>query len=129
MRDLELPRFGLQVIPYEGGAVFTRDGDYLALPRPRRPPARNRAIFPATPRPTTAIRATCCASAASSAAADAHAARPGASFRPRDIREMLYLGRQFHGLSEHEMYDMVRFWTMSISDFLDEYFETDVIKA
>ena len=30
MRDLELPRFGLQVISYEGGAVFTRDGDYLA---------------------------------------------------------------------------------------------------
>src|SRR6476469_2242735 len=30
MRDLELPRFGLQVIAYEGGAVFTRDGDYLA---------------------------------------------------------------------------------------------------
>ena len=27
------------------------------------------------------------------------------------------------------MYDMIRFWTMSISDFLDEYFETDVIKA
>ena len=30
MRDLELPRFGLQVISYEGGAVFTQDGDYLA---------------------------------------------------------------------------------------------------
>ena len=30
MRDLELPKYGLQVISYEGGAVFTRDGDYLA---------------------------------------------------------------------------------------------------
>lgn len=30
VRDLELPRFGLQVIPYEGGATFTRDGDYFA---------------------------------------------------------------------------------------------------
>ena len=27
------------------------------------------------------------------------------------------------------MADTLRFWTMSISDFLDEYFETDVIKA
>ena len=27
------------------------------------------------------------------------------------------------------MYDMIRFWTMSISDFLDEYFENKVIKA
>ena len=30
VRDLELPRFGLQVIPYEGGATFTPDGDYFA---------------------------------------------------------------------------------------------------
>ena len=30
IRDLELPRFGLQVIPYEGGATFTREGDYFA---------------------------------------------------------------------------------------------------
>ena len=30
MRDLELPKHGLQIIPYEGGAVFTQDGDYLA---------------------------------------------------------------------------------------------------
>ena len=30
MRDLELPKHGLQVIAYEGGAVFTQDGDYLA---------------------------------------------------------------------------------------------------
>src|SRR5690606_25701331 len=29
----------------------------------------------------------------------------------------------------YEMAEMLRFWTMSISDFLDEYFETDVIKA
>src|SRR5215475_5477891 len=33
MRDLDLPRHGLQIIPYEGGAVFTRDGDYLATYR------------------------------------------------------------------------------------------------
>src|SRR5690625_1913675 len=30
VRDLDLPRHGLQVIPYTGGASFTRDGDYFA---------------------------------------------------------------------------------------------------
>ncbi len=30
VRDLDLPKYGLQVIPYEGGASFTRDGDYFA---------------------------------------------------------------------------------------------------
>ena len=27
------------------------------------------------------------------------------------------------------MYDTIRFWTMSVAEYLDEYFETDVIKA
>ncbi|MCH8038119.1 MAG: NAD(P)/FAD-dependent oxidoreductase, partial [Proteobacteria bacterium] len=30
MRDLELPRHGLQIIPYQGGATMTRDGGYFA---------------------------------------------------------------------------------------------------
>ena len=30
MRDLELPKHGLQIVAIEGGTVFTRDGDYLA---------------------------------------------------------------------------------------------------
>jgi phytoene dehydrogenase-like protein len=51
------------------------------------------------------------------------------SLKPRDIGELLYLGKKFAGLGAREMADTLRFWTMSISDFLDEYFETDVIKA
>ena len=30
VRDLDLPRFGLQVVPYESGATFTADGGYFA---------------------------------------------------------------------------------------------------
>ena len=51
------------------------------------------------------------------------------SFNPSDIGELLYLARKFTGLGAGEMARTLRFWTMSISDFLDEYFETDVIKA
>jgi len=51
------------------------------------------------------------------------------SFKPRDISELLYLGKKFGDFSAHDMAQTLRFWTMSISDFLDEYFETDVIKA
>jgi len=51
------------------------------------------------------------------------------SFRPRDIRELLHLGRHFHGLGEARMYDTLRFWTMSCADFLDEYFESEIVKA
>jgi len=31
MRGLELPRHGLQIIPYEGGCTLMRDGGHLAL--------------------------------------------------------------------------------------------------
>src|SRR4030081_3868049 len=51
------------------------------------------------------------------------------SFKPRDLRELLYLSKRFHGLGEERMYDTLRFWTMSAADFLDEYFESDIVKA
>ena len=33
MRALELPRFGLQIIPYEGGATMMSNGDHFAAYR------------------------------------------------------------------------------------------------
>lgn len=130
MRDLELPRFGLQVIAYEGGAVLTQDGDYLANYRDHHAHRREFARF----------------SRRDAEAYDRYArdvtrqcrfiqpllmrtAPDPTSFRPRDIGELLYLGKKFGGLSSEEMALTLRFWTMSISEFLDEYFETDVIKA
>ena len=32
-------------------------------------------------------------------------------------------------MGEDRMYETIRFWTMSVAEYLDEYFETDVIKA
>ncbi|MEM9056641.1 MAG: NAD(P)/FAD-dependent oxidoreductase [Pseudomonadota bacterium] len=51
------------------------------------------------------------------------------SFRPRDIMEMLYLARQFWKLGEKELYEYVRFFTMSAADFLEDYFENELIKG
>lgn len=130
MRDLELPRFGLQIIPYEGGAVFTRDGDYLGAHRDHHAHRREFARFSKRD-----------AESYERYARDVtrqcrfiqpllmRTAPDPTSFRPRDISELLYLGRKFAGLGAEEMAQTARFWTMSISDFLDEYFETDVIKS
>ena len=130
MRDLELPRHGLQILPYEGGAVFKEDGDYLGAHRDhdanRREFARhstrdaeaydryNRDIL----RHFRFIRPMLLRTAADPT-----------SFRPRDISELVWLGRRMFDLSERQLCDMIRFWTMSIADYLDEYFETPVIKA
>ena len=51
------------------------------------------------------------------------------SFRPRDIREMLFLAKEFWALGEKEIYEYVRFFTMSAAEYLEDYFENDLIKA
>ncbi|MGK6314684.1 phytoene desaturase family protein [Neorhizobium sp. DT-125] len=130
MRDLELPKHGLQVISYEGGAVFTRDGDYLASYRDhdshRREFARwSKRDAEAYDRYARDVTKQCrfIQPLLMRTAPDPF------SFRPRDISELLYLAKKFGEFTPSEMAQTLRFWTMSISDFLNEYFETDVIKA
>jgi hypothetical protein len=43
--------------------------------------------------------------------------------------EMLWLAKQFWNLGERELYEYIRFFTMSAADFLEDYFENDLIKA
>lgn len=130
IRGLELPRFGLQVIPYEGGAVFARDGRCMATyaheDAQRREIARfSRRDAEAYGRFSRDVMRQC------------KFIKPllmrtppdPASFRPRDIMELLYLGQHFHRLGEERMHDTIRFWTMSAADYLDEYFENDLVKA
>jgi len=130
MRDLELPKYGLQVIAYEGGAVLTQDGDYLASYRDHE--AHRREFARWSPRDAEAYERY-----SRDVTRQCRFIQPllmrtapdPTSFRPRDVSELVYLGRKFAGLTAYEMAEMLRFWTMSISDFLDEYFETEVIKA
>jgi phytoene dehydrogenase-like protein len=51
------------------------------------------------------------------------------SIRLRDIREFLFLAKQFWSLGEKEIYEYIRFFTMSAAEFLDDYFENELIKA
>jgi len=130
MRTLELPRFGLQIIPYDGGCTLMRNGGHLALydnhDALRREIARHskrdaesydryvrdvlrqcrfiRPLLMRTPPDPTSLRLS-------------------------DIRELIHLGRHFNNLGAERMYDTLRFWTMSCADFLDEYFESEIVKA
>ncbi len=130
MRDLELPKHGLQILPYEGGAVFQQGGGYLGMFRDH--DANRREFARHSPRDAESydrysrdIMRHC------------RFIRPllmrtppdPSSFRPRDLSELAFLGRKMFQMSERQIYEMIRFWTMSISDYLDEYFESPVIKA
>lgn len=130
MRDLELPKHGLQILPYEGGAVFQEGGGYLGMFRDH--DANRREFARHSPRDAEAYDIY-----ARDVLRHCRFIRPlllrtppdPSRFRPKDIGELIWIGKQLSGLSEAQIAEMVRFWTMSISDYLDHYFENPVIKA
>ena len=129
-RDLNLSRHGLLLVPYLGTVNFgdgderlfsyhDEDADYLELKRhsPHDADAMHRFQTDLT-RYSQLIRKTLM-----------RTPPDPARLRLRDIRELLYLARQFWTLGEREIYEYIRFFTMSAAEFLDDYFENDLIKA
>jgi phytoene dehydrogenase-like protein len=52
-----------------------------------------------------------------------------ATLNPKELMKLLFLGRRFQGLTSEDKYNQVQLMTMSAVDFLDQWFETDVLKA
>lgn len=129
-RALELHRHGLQVTPFGGSVTFMENGDYFGSYHDEEVAYREMARFSRRD-----------ADAYKSYSADTmrqcrfirdfllSTAPDPTSFKPSDIRELVKIGRKFLEMGEDRMYETIRFWTMSVAEFLDEYFETDVIKA
>ncbi|MEM6512061.1 MAG: NAD(P)/FAD-dependent oxidoreductase [Pseudomonadota bacterium] len=129
-RALELHRHGLQVTPYGGSVTFMENGDY----------------FGSYDDPEVAYREMCRFSRRD---ADAYkhyktdtlrqcrfirdflltTPPDPTSFHPRDLMGLLAIGSGFAAMGDEGMAETIRFWTMSVADYLNEYFETDVIKA
>jgi phytoene dehydrogenase-like protein len=129
-QDLDLARHGLQIVPYGGGATFTRNGDYLGgyvdKDVKRREIARHNAhdgdawmrYSRDTMRQCRLIRQMLL-----------RTPPDPTSLKPRDLAEMLYLVQRFADLGEQGIYDTMRFYTMSIADYLAEYYESDLVRA
>ena len=130
VRDLELPKYGLQVIPYGGGVTYQRDGNYYTNYDDHDRQYRELARF--SKRDANAYERY-----TADVLKQTRLIRPflmrtppdPTSFKAKDLQELAYLASKFTGLGETGMADALRFWTMSIGDFLDEYFESDIIKA
>jgi phytoene dehydrogenase-like protein len=130
IRALDLPGFGLQIIPYDGGCTMMRDGGHLALYDNH--DALRREISRHSKRDGEAYERY-----VRDMLRHCRFIKPlllreppdPTSFKPRDLMELLYLGKHFHKLGEAQMYDTLRFWTMSCADLLDEYFESEIVKA
>src|SRR2546422_5324312 len=52
-----------------------------------------------------------------------------ATLNPRELMKLLFIGRRFQGMASEDKYNQVQLMTMSAVDFLDQWFETDVLKA
>ena len=129
-RDLDLSRHGLMLVPYLGTVNFDDHGNtlmsyhseaaaYNELKRHSRHDAD--AMFRLQAdlgRYAQVIRKTLL-----------RTPPDPTSFRIRDIQELLFLAKQFGALGQKELYEYIRFFTLSAADFLDDYFETDIVKA
>jgi phytoene dehydrogenase-like protein len=130
IRDLQLPRYGLEILPLECSFTPHREGPGLVrwpdADRTRREIARFSArdaeryhVFGKTmgrlarwvkpiidmvaPDPTT--------------------------LNPLELRRMKGLGDRLRGMDDRELSRFVKIMTMSSADFLDEWFEADALKA
>jgi phytoene dehydrogenase-like protein len=130
IRDLDLPRHGLEILPLDGTFTPMPNGDYLWRvndhARTRREIARH-----------SKLDAEAYDEYGKAMVEMARFVKPmlnmtppdPASLDPRDLMKLLFMGRRFRALSGSDRYNQVQLMTMSAVDFLDQWFETDVLKA
>src|SRR3569832_2386209 len=130
IRELDLSKFGLQIIPYDGGCTIMRDGGHLALYDNH--DALRREISRHSKRDSEAydrfVR---------DMLRHCRFIKPlllreppdPTSFKPRDIMELLYLGKHFHKLGEEQKYETQHNKTKKNTEKQNEYFESEIVKA
>ncbi|MFZ0211300.1 MAG: NAD(P)/FAD-dependent oxidoreductase [Candidatus Acidiferrales bacterium] len=130
IRDLDLPRHGLEILPLDGTFTPMPNGDHLwrvndhaktrrELVRHSRRDAEAydefgkemlqmcrfvKLLLSMTPPDPT-------------------------SLNPKGLKKLMFLARRFQSLAAEDKYNLVQLMTMSAADFLDQWFETDVLKA
>ena len=130
IRDLELPRHGLEILPLDGTFTPMPSGDYLWRVndhgKTHREIARHsRVDAEAYDEFGKAMQAMC------------RFVKPilsmippdPSTLNPSELMKLLFIGRRFQGMSSEDKYNQVQLMTMSAVDFLDQWFETDVLKA
>lgn len=130
IRDLELPKHGLQVLPLESTVTPMENGDYLGswsdpdesreeLRRHSKKDAEAAVLFSQLMHHM------------------AMAVRPilgmvppdPASLSVGDLRGLLKLGQHFRGLGADKFHQLHKLMTMASADYLDEWYEFDTLKA
>jgi phytoene dehydrogenase-like protein len=130
IRELDLPRHGLEILPLDGTFTPMADGDYLWRvndhAKTRREIARH-----------SKVDAEAYDEYGKAMVDMGRFVKPilnmlppdPTSLDPRGLVDLMALGRRFQSLSNDDKYNQIQLMTMSAVDFLDQWFETDVLKA
>ncbi len=130
IRELELPKYDLEIIPLDSTFSPLPDGNYLARwgdhAKTRREIARH-----------SITDADAYEQYGQLMVQMAMAVKPllgtippkPTSWNPKELFGLASVGNHFRRLGEKLLYDLTKLMTMSSADFLDEWFETEVLKA
>src|SRR6202795_2774100 len=130
IRELDLPRHGLEILPLDGTFTPMLSGDYLSRTNDH---ARTQREI----RRHTRLDAEAYDEFSKMMTPMCRFVKPILSMippdpttlNPRDLKQLHFLMQRFRDLASDERYTLVQLMTMSAADFLDQWFETDVLKA
>jgi len=130
IRELDLPRHGLEILPLDGTFSPMPNGDHLwrmndhakSIREIRRHSRLDAEAYDEFSKMMTPM---------------CRFVKPLLSMippdpttlNPKDLKQLHFLMQRFRELSSDERYTLVQLMTMSSADFLDQWFETDVLKA
>src|SRR5436309_319875 len=130
IRDLDLPSHGFEVIPQESSFLPLPDGRYLFYRGDEEDTFQAVAKFSRRDAEAMPKFGRLMARMAKFIAPTLTMTPPDVgSLNPSELRKLLVLNKQVQTLTEDELYTFARLMTMSAADYLDEWFETDVVKA
>src|SRR5215213_1636697 len=130
IRDLDLPRHGMELLPLDGTLTPMPNGDHLWRVndhyKTRREIARH-----------SRLDAEAYDEYGKAMIEMGRFAKPilsmlppdPTSLDPRGLLELFSIGRRFRNMRFHDRLNQIQLLTMSAVDFLDQWFETDVLKA
>ena len=130
IRELDLPRHGLEILPLDGTFSPMLNGDYLWRvndhAKTQREIRRHSRLDAEAYDEFSKLMTPMC-----------RFVKPLLSMippdpttlNPKDLKQLNFLLQRFRELSSDERYTLVQLMTMSAADFLDQWFETDVLKA
>ena len=130
IRELDLPRHGLEILPLDGTFSPMPDGNHLWRMNDHAKSVReirrhSRVDAEAYDEFSKMMTPMC------------RFVKPMLSMippdpttlNPRDLKQLHFMMQRFRELSSDERYTLIQLMTMSSADFLDQWFETDVLKA